>query len=351
VACERVAVVSVVFATLLLALTGTTARAVTLEPRVIGGEETTIERVPWQALVYVNKSDLCGGAIIASDWILTAAHCLSGGAGSSVEVFTGATSTMALRTSNQRAVAATFIHPAYDSVSFDNDLALIRLAKPIEFSSSQQTIALPVGLDSAVWPTLGAVLAVSGWGATAEGGTSSVILKRADVSVLAAPGAPCGDYGSSFNAAMSICAGAVGGGVDACQGDSGGPLVSNANGTPVLAGLVSVGQGCGGAAFPGVYTRVSTALDWIRQYLPVAASPPGSPLNIRVGSVKKKSALVTWSPMGEAATGYVVTAGTRSCYTAATRCTLKGISGKKIGVVTVVAFNAAGQSLPVNANN
>jgi hypothetical protein len=67
--------------------------------------------------------------------------------------------------------------------------------------------------------------------------------------------------------------------------------------------------------------------------------------------VKKKSALVTWSPMGEAATGYVVTAGTRSCYTAATRCTLKGISGKKIGVVTVVAFNAAGQSLPVNANN
>lgn len=60
-----------------------------------------------------------------------------------------------------------------------------------------------------------------------------------------------------------ICLGIPGvGGKDACQGDSGGPAVINGN---TLVGIVSWGFGCARPQYPGVYTRVSTYRNWIRQ--------------------------------------------------------------------------------------
>ena len=71
-------------------------------------------------------------------------------------------------------------------------------------------------------------------------------------------------YGGQITDAM-ICAGYPGeGGKDACQGDSGGPFVCRNGTKSVIAGVVSWGYGCADPDYPGVYARVTAALDWIK---------------------------------------------------------------------------------------
>jgi secreted trypsin-like serine protease len=65
-----------------------------------------------------------------------------------------------------------------------------------------------------------------------------------------------------------MCAGYLHAGKDACQGDSGGPLMlQSASGQWVVAGIVSAGRGCGDGGIPGIYTRVSFYLPWIRSVI------------------------------------------------------------------------------------
>ncbi|XP_060031233.1 kallikrein-13 isoform X2 [Erinaceus europaeus] len=58
-----------------------------------------------------------------------------------------------------------------------------------------------------------------------------------------------------------LCAGTDEGGKDSCEGDSGGPLICNGT----LHGIISWGDfPCGQPSRPGVYTRVSRYVQWIR---------------------------------------------------------------------------------------
>jgi secreted trypsin-like serine protease len=71
-------------------------------------------------------------------------------------------------------------------------------------------------------------------------------------------------YENGITDAM-ICAGYRGeGGKDSCGGDSGGPLVCNKDGKAIIAGVVSWGERCALRDFPGVYSRTTHVLDWIK---------------------------------------------------------------------------------------
>ena len=54
-------------------------------------------------------------------------------------------------------------------------------------------------------------------------------------------------------------------GADACYGDSGGPMTIMSRGRRVLVGVVSWGRECARDKWPGVYSRVDTVLDWVRE--------------------------------------------------------------------------------------
>ena len=84
------------------------------------------------------------------------------------------------------------------------------------------------------------------------------------VQVPAVTNADCNKaYGGGITESM-ICAGYPEGGKDACQGDSGGPFVCNNNGKAIIAGVVSWGYKCAEPGYPGVYSRTTHVLNWIK---------------------------------------------------------------------------------------
>lgn len=265
---------------------------------VVGGVPISVEQVPWQALVIVEPDNrLCGGSIIDREWIVTAAHCVAGFRGDQIDAHAGITSLSDRTAGNQVQVSEVIVHPSWDASNFRNDIALLRLASAVPVGPTVTSIRLPVGLDAATWPAAGTAASVSGWGADEFGGQPSNQLRQAGIQILGGPGeTSCGLYGGNFDAAVEICAGVPAGGVDACQGDSGSPLVIDVAGTPMLAGLTSVGFECGRADYPGIYTRITTFIPWVQQYVPAFTAPPSVPQSVRVEAMAGERLLVQWEP-------------------------------------------------------
>ena len=262
-----------------------------ISPRIVGGETINISEVPYQVfLAEVDESErtfaqFCGGSVYDAIWIITAAHCVDdkvNWAPGRLRVGAGVTDLDNVPPSAFRLVARVIVHPDWNRRTYQNDIALLRLATPLDLSGpSISPIAIPTG-QAPSWPGAGSGAEISGWGATRSGGAPVTLLRSATVQVLTGPSDPnCGSYPNTpatatyYNNSVMLCAGVPGGGVDACQGDSGGPLVVDLNGISVLAGITSWGSGCAQADFPGVYTRVTSFTTWIRamtdlEYVPLS---------------------------------------------------------------------------------
>ncbi|ODN05704.1 Trypsin-1 [Orchesella cincta] len=231
--------------------------------RIIGGAIAMRGQFPYQIQLQFVGSHYCGGAILNENWIVTAAHCADGGLPLYYTVVANQYNILVNEgTEAKRLVSRIVIHPEYDAQYFPNDIALMRLNQPLIFGELVTPIALPPANHT---PPEGFNSTVSGWGSLAEAGLPPVYLHFVQVPFVSDNDCDSAyqQVGESIVDSM-ICAGEAG--KDACQGDSGGPLVSNdlENGSLYLAGIVSWGQGCGRAGFPGVYTEVSKFVDWIQ---------------------------------------------------------------------------------------
>ncbi len=319
-----------------------------VQPAIVGGSPTTVNDHPWQVALLVSgiapgQVVLCGGSLVTDSWVLTAAHCVENRAPADVTVHTGVTWLSQRSEQTLSPVASVVLHPQADTSAFVNDLALVQLATPVVLGPERQPIALPVGQDPLAWPPVGTTVTLTGWGVLAEGGPSPDQLQSATATVLADSGGGCGQYGAAYIGTSQMCVGLPTGGVDTCQGDSGGPLVADLNGVRTLIGVTSVGQGCGQAAYPGLYSRTAVALPWIQQVANVPMTVPSPPVGVTAIAQRDGRALVTWQPMA-GVTSFTVTAspGGVTCTSAAAACQFGGLRPGTSYAFTVQGFGPQG---------
>jgi secreted trypsin-like serine protease len=231
-----------------------------LGPRIINGDKAAKGQFPWQVAIFVAQSgvtNLCGGALIDSGWILTAGHCVQGA--TSFTITLGSTTLTGTDPDRVVLTATEYIqHENYSSLSLANDIALIPLKQTVTVNDNIQPIALPSSpLDD------GSTVTVSGWGLTSDGGDgASNDLNYVDLVTI--PDNDCREVFGSIGDGV-VCAQGQGDVVHStCEGDSGGPLVADASGDPVLVGVVSFGHsdGCESGK-PAGFARTYYYRDWI----------------------------------------------------------------------------------------
>lgn len=236
-------------------------------PSIVGGSDVRIEDVPWQvALMEKDGGQFCGGSIIDSSWVLTAAHCLEGATPEAMEIGYGI-QVLSGDQIKRVSVEAIIVHSMYDRYTTQNDIALIKIDGKFDLSDKAKMIPLMTkSLASQGFTNHGVISRISGWGLLEEGGfDSSDTLQMVEVGIVSNDTANAEDkYNGAITDDMLAAGDLVVGGKDACQGDSGGPLaVYGPDSVWYLAGVVSWGEGCAQADHPGIYARVSYFNSWV----------------------------------------------------------------------------------------
>ncbi|KAM8924302.1 trypsin-like isoform 2-T2 [Pelodytes ibericus] len=219
------------------------------DDKIVGGYTCAKNSVPYIASLN-SGYHFCGGSLINSQWVVSAAHCYK----PNVQVRLGEHNIASSEGTEQFISSATVIrHKQYKPKTLDNDIMLIKLASPATLDAYVQPVALPSGCASA-----GTSCLISGWGNTLSSGSNyPALLQCVDAPVLT--DSQCSNAYPGEITGNMICVGYIEGGKDSCQGDSGGPVVCNGQ----LQGIVSWGYGCALRNYPGVYTKVCNYNDWI----------------------------------------------------------------------------------------
>ncbi|KAE8744207.1 hypothetical protein FOCC_FOCC009127 [Frankliniella occidentalis] len=231
--------------------------------RIVGGQPVQVNQYMWMALLMYDGRFYCGGTLISSKYILTASHCVDGFQRPkiSVRLLEHDRSSSSETSTVDRKVARVIKHPGYSDSTFNNDIALLRLDRALEFDETLRPACLPpmgksfTGLDGVV----------TGWGVSMPGGNTNQILHEVTVPIMSNKECRKSNYGAKRISDNMLCAGYPEGKKDSCQGDSGGPL-HYVNGTfHHVVGVVSWGEGCARPKYPGVYARVNRYLTWIKR--------------------------------------------------------------------------------------
>ncbi|EDO44962.1 predicted protein, partial [Nematostella vectensis] len=241
--------------------------------RIVGGNDAMHGEWPWQAMLMfqtpLGYKQFCGGALVHEDWVVTASHCINDIRPEDYKthiISLGGHNKTGIMSVEQRiGIAKIYLHADYNLYphQYNNDVALIRLAKPAIRTRYVQPVCLADGTVS--FPP-GTECWITGWGRLHSGGASPEILQQAKTKLLSY--AECTKNGSYEAAAVSstmLCAQVPG--IDTCQGDSGGPLVCENNNKWTLVGVTSWGYGCAHPDYPGIYAKLTELKDWVFHHM------------------------------------------------------------------------------------
>ncbi|XP_052744134.1 uncharacterized protein LOC112056709 [Bicyclus anynana] len=258
----------------------------TSNDKILGGSITAIDEYPWMARIkYADRrlggveiKYLCSATLITDRHLITAAHCLlekdvepiavslgDWNLDSPTECYEGQCPEPSVEIRIEY-----FVHQGFSKENHTfGDIAIIKLEQPVNFTGFIQPICLPTTEYIKMQDyTHSSVYWTAGWGIT-EFGEQSLVKRKVDIEAVpidvcraAIPEIP------ESSSPGLICAGGQQG-KDSCRGDSGGPLMrevrENYRANWFLYGVTSFGsKRCGLAGIPGVYTRVTAYMDWIR---------------------------------------------------------------------------------------
>jgi len=259
--------------------------------RIVGGEQSTAGKYPWIMSVNFGSTDGsspggCAATLIATNWAITAAHCITSSGFSTKDQLSVVLGEFDLSSSsdsndgkrkNVKLALDPILHESYKNPKPEsNDIALLKLAEDIDLNTYTPACLPASGADYT-----GQNGRVYGWGSTAScpAASSSVLLEvevpivsdavceaASSDSVTSTQLGQCVTQALNYNGVISpdmVCAGSSG--KDSCQGDSGGPFTVKSSSTSQhdLVGVVSWGYGCAADGLYGVYSEVAQLRTWI----------------------------------------------------------------------------------------
>lgn len=242
--------------------------ASTIQTRmIVGGSEASPTAWPWQIAVLDRKKRLiCGGTLITSEFVLTAAHCVT----TNMHIIAGEYNLVEREGHEQeKRVARTFKHPQYNKNNVDNDIALLKLETPLVLNDKVWPACLPEQNEELKPESMATIL---GWGAISyhrqPDGKPQVerddVLHQAMVPVVDFDECK-NSYGDDLESHHVVCAGYKEGRIDSCAGDSGGPLLFEKDNRWLVYGVTSFGDECGKEGKYGIYSKTSIYVNWIRK--------------------------------------------------------------------------------------